>query len=121
MKKDKKGIGFQYAIEGFFTALIRENNMKVHVIAMFIAIFTGIFLKISVIEWLFIIAAITLVITVELLNTAIEIITDELFPTVHERAKQIKDISAAAVLVVSIFAIIVGIIIFFPKIILLFN
>ncbi|MGM8214144.1 diacylglycerol kinase family protein [Bacillaceae bacterium W0354] len=117
-KKDR--VGFKYAIAGFYTALVKERNMKVHVIFMFIVMFTGLFLKISVIEWLFILLAIAFVLSSELINTAIELIVDELFPTIHERAKIIKDISAASVLISSIFAAIVGIIIFLPKLILLF-
>jgi|SRR5690625_921134 len=119
MKKER--IGFKYAIEGFYTALIKEKNMKVHIIIMFIVLFTGLFLNISSLDWLFILLAIALVLSSELINTAVELIVDELFPSVHERAKTIKDISAASVLVSSIFAAIVGIIIFLPKIINLFN
>ncbi len=118
MKKDR--IGFKYALEGFYTALIKEKNMKVHILIMFIVLFTGIFLNISPIEWLFILLAIALVLSSELINTAVELIVDELFPTIHERAKTIKDISAASVLVSSVFAAIVGTIIFLPKIIHLF-
>ncbi|TFB24838.1 diacylglycerol kinase family protein [Filobacillus milosensis] len=113
-------IGFKHAIRGIIVALQTELNMKIHVISMLIVIFTGFMLKVTVVEWLFLIGAIGLVITTELVNTSIENITDQLFKGHHEVAKNIKDISAGAVLVASITAAIIGIVILLPRIVIFF-
>ncbi|RPF55598.1 diacylglycerol kinase family protein [Aquisalibacillus elongatus] len=110
-------IGFRHAIRGIFTAVKLERNMKIHFVAMLLVLFTGLWLNVTVIEWLFLLIAIAMVLVAELLNTSIEIITDQIFTERHDVAKQIKDISAGAVLIASIFALIIGIIIFVPRII----
>ncbi len=117
----KDRIGLKHAIAGIFTALKSEYNMRVHFIIMFIVIFSGLFFKITVLEWLFVILAIGLVLALELINTVVELITDVLYKERHETAKNIKDISAAAVLVAAIFAAMVGVIIFLPKVIEFLN
>lgn len=113
-------IGFKHAIRGIYKAIEFELNMKIHVVCMLIVLFTGIWLSITVIEWLFILIAIALVLVTELINTSIEKLTDVLFKERDEQARNIKDISAGAVLVAAIFAAIIGIIIFLPKIINIF-
>lgn len=106
---------FKYAIDGFISSFRTERNMKVHVLAMIIVITFGIFLKLDKIEWCFITIAIVLVISAELFNTAIETVVDMISPEKNEKAKIVKDIAAAAVLVLAIGAVIVGTIIFIPK------
>ncbi|WP_027963466.1 diacylglycerol kinase family protein [Halalkalibacillus halophilus] len=114
MRRDR--IGFKYAFSGIATALKHEHNIRIHFIITFLTIFTGIWIGLSAIEWLFILIAIGLVLALELVNTVIETITDVLFTSTHETAKRIKDMSAAAVLIAATFASLVGIIIFLPKI-----
>lgn len=106
---------FKYAIEGFVSSFKTERNMKIHILAMGIVIALGFYLKLSLIEWCFITFAIVLVIGAELFNTAIETIVDMVSPQKNPKAKLAKDISAAAVLALSIGAAIVGLIIFIPK------
>ncbi|GAA0457584.1 diacylglycerol kinase family protein [Alkalibacillus silvisoli] len=113
-------VGLKYAISGFYSALKTEHNIKVHFVIMFITLFAGLLFGLSRLEWLFVLLAIGLVLALELVNTVIELITDVLFEDKHEKAKLIKDISAAAVLVAATFAALVGIIIFLPKILGLF-
>ena len=120
-KKNRDRIGLGYAVTGVITSLKTEFNMRIHVIIMFVVIFSGFLFRISVFEWLFVILAIGFVLAFELMNTVVELLTDVLFKEEHESAKNIKDISAAAVLVAAIFAAIVGIIIFFPKVIEFMN
>ncbi|SEP89699.1 diacylglycerol kinase family protein [Piscibacillus halophilus] len=110
-------IGFRHAIRGIFKAIQFERNMKIHMVAMLIVLFTGLILTLNAIEWVFILIAIAIVLIAELLNTSIEKITDQIFTGRHEHARNIKDISAGAVLVAAIFAAMIGIIIFLPKII----
>ncbi|PKR79024.1 diacylglycerol kinase [Halalkalibacillus sediminis] len=115
MKRNR--VGFNYAIRGIFTALQTEYNMKIHFVVMFVTLFAGLYFQLSVFEWLFVLIAIGFVLAFELMNTAIELVTNQLFPGQHEDAKRIKDISAASVLIAAVFAAIVGTIIFAPKVI----
>ena len=117
-KECKKLINsFKYAIEGLISSFKTERNMKIHVFSMIMVIVLGLILKISLIEWTICIIAIILVIGGELFNTAIETIVDFISPEKNEKAKLIKDISAGAVLIFAIGALVIGIIIFIPKII----
>ena len=79
MKKLLKS--FKYAFEGIFTGIKEEQNMKVHIVIMILVIIFGIMLKISTIEWIICIVLFGLVISMELVNTAIEntvdLITEE--------------------------------------------
>jgi undecaprenol kinase len=76
----------------------------------------GFYFKITKAEWLAIVLTIGFVITFELINTAIEEIVDSFTDQVHPAAKKAKDVSAAAVLIASITAVIIGILIFLPLI-----
>ena len=107
---------FKYAIEGFISSFKTERNMKIHVLAMIAVIIVGFYLKLNWIEWCIITIAIALVVGAELFNTAIETIVDMICPEKNPKAKLAKDISAAAVLALAIGAVIVGLIIFVPKI-----
>ncbi len=127
MKKEYKKINkkklknsFKYAIEGIQSAFKTEQNLKIHFIVTAIVVFLGILLKIDYIEWAICFLLFGFVITAELLNTAIEVTVDLAMPQKNDKAKLAKDIAAGAVLVSSITAILVGIVIFLPKIINLF-
>lgn len=116
--KTKKLINsFKYAIQGFMTSFKAERNMKIHILIMFVVIIAGAYLKISAQEWIICIILFATVIAGELFNTAIETIVDMIMPYKDEKAKQAKDISASAVLMLAIGALIIGLIIFIPKII----
>ncbi len=84
---------------------------------MLLVIFLGFIFKISVTEWLICILLFGFVITLELMNTAIEKTIDICMPNINPQAKLAKDTSAGAVLVVAIVSLIAGVIIFVPKII----
>jgi len=107
---------FKYAIEGFMSSFKTERNMKIHILAMAVVVALGFYLKLTLIEWSFITISIVLVIGAELFNTSIETIVDMVSPEKNPKAKLAKDISAAAVLVLAIGAMIIGAIIFIPKI-----
>ncbi len=118
--KNKKIINsFKFAFQGIKSALLTERNLKIHIIIMILVIIFGFLLKISPLEWFICILLFGLVISGELFNTAIEIVVDLAMPKINERAKLAKDISAGAVLVQAIVAIVIGLIIFIPKLILL--
>lgn len=112
---------FKYAIEGFISSFRTERNMKIHILAMIIVVILSIYMKISLIEWCIVTLAISLVIGAELFNTAIETIIDMISPERNPNAKLVKDISAAAVLVLALGAASIGAIIFIPKVISILN
>ena len=117
MKKEKNIINsFKYAFEGIFTAFKAEKNMKIHFIIMLLVIILGIMLKISSVEWIICIILFGFVISLELVNTAIENTVDLITQEKHPKAKIAKDVAAGAVLVAAITAVIIGLIIFVPKI-----
>ena len=107
---------FKYAIQGFIQAFKSEKNMKIHIIIAILVIILAMIFKISIIEWIICIILISVVIAAELFNTAIETTVDLAMPDKNEKAKIAKDVSASAVLILSISAAIIGIIIFMPKI-----
>ena len=117
MKKEKNIMkSFKYAFEGIFTSLKAEKNMKIHFIIMLLVIILGIMLKISSVEWIICIILFGFVISLELVNTAIENTVDLITQEKHPKAKIAKDVAAGAVLIAAITAAIIGLIIFVPKI-----
>jgi len=108
---------FGYAIAGIKYTLLTQHNILIHITLTIIAVILGFLLKISNIEWVAIVIVIGLVISAEVFNTAIEKLVDFISPQKNKKAGIIKDLAAGAVLVLSIAALITGIIIFIPKII----
>lgn len=108
---------FQFALQGIKHAFSQERNMKIHGLVSIAVILFGFLFKLSLVEWLFILMAIGGVISLELINTAIERVVDLTTANYQPLAKQAKDVSAGAVFVYSCLSIIIGIIIFLPKII----
>lgn len=107
---------FKYAFEGFSTFLYREHNAAIHFVMTIIAISAGMYFHISSSEAIAITIAIAAVWSAELFNTAIEKLCDMVSKEIHPSIKFIKDVSAAAVLVVALAALITGAIVFIPKI-----
>ncbi|MCM3091422.1 MULTISPECIES: diacylglycerol kinase family protein [unclassified Cytobacillus] len=107
---------FAFAFSGIRTALFNERNLQIHLAVAVAVIFFGGYFGISRLEWIIIILAIGGMLSLELLNTAIERAVDLATEDYHPLAKQAKDIAAGAVLVFAIVSIIVGGIIFLPKI-----
>ena len=113
--------GFGYAFNGIWHATATQLNFKVHLVAAVIAIYGGWALHISPDEWLWIIFCIGIVLAAELFNTAIEFLTDLVSPEYNKKAGLVKDMSAGAVLVIAICTLIIGLIIFVPKLIVLIH
>lgn len=105
------------AWRGFIVFLKTTHNAWVHLFFGVLAVYMGFILNISSIEWTLIVIVIALVIIIEMINTAIEIDINLTSPNYHPYAKDIKDVTAAAVLFSILIAGIVGIIIFLPKVI----
>lgn len=108
--------GFGYALLGISDTFKTELNFRIHVVAMLIAVGLGLFFSISMQEWLWIFLAIALVMALELMNTALEALANLVSSDFHPFIKKAKDAAAAAVLIVSIFALLVGGIVFIPKV-----
>jgi len=111
---------FKHAIAGIFSAILHERNMQIHLVISFIVIVLGIFFRVTTIEWILISFAIGGVITLELLNTAIERAVDLVTQEHHPLAKQAKDMAAGAVFIYALLSVTVGLIIFLPKLLNLF-
>ena len=110
---------FGYAIKGILTVYKTEQNIVIHTIVAALVIILSFYLKVSSIELCFLILAIGLVIAFEIINTALEYVVDMAMPNIHPMAKMAKDAASGAVLITAIAAIMIGLIIFLPKIILL--
>ncbi|MDO4635004.1 MAG: diacylglycerol kinase family protein [Streptococcus sp.] len=106
----------EFALTGIKTAYREEANMRNHVISAIFAILSGVLFRISVTEWIFLLLSIFLVIAFEIINSAIECVVD-LATDYHFNllAKKAKDMAAGAVLLVSVYALLTGLLIFVPK------
>ncbi len=107
---------FSNAFRGLRVFSRTTSHLLVHLAAAGVVIFFGFYFCISNLEWIAIIFAIGFVIVAEAFNTAIEIDIDLTSPEYHPYAKDTKDVAAAAVLLSVFTAIIVGLIVFLPKI-----
>ena len=112
---------FGYAFKGVAYATTSQLNFRIHLAATVIVLGMGYALHISVTEWQWIAASITLVLVTEIFNTMIETLVDLVTPGYNEKAGRIKDMSAGAVVIAALFALINGVIIFLPKLLLLIN
>jgi len=107
---------FKYSYEGLKYAYKYEQSMTIHFSVVVIVVIFGIWLKISLMEWLLCFILFGLVLATELINTSLEAVVDLICPKIHPLAKIAKDTASAAVFVFSIIAFISGLIIFVPKI-----
>ena len=110
---------FSYAFNGLLILFKEEHNARIHLFGAIVTTAAGFYFEISKYEWLALILVIGLVITLEIINSAIEGIADFISPNYHEMIKKIKDLGAAAVLTGAITAMIIGGLIFIPKVLTL--
>jgi len=108
---------FKYALNGIKYAVLTQHNFYIHIIIALIAILLGFLLQINNLEWVAIIIVIGLVISAEIFNTAIEELVNLVSPQKNKKAGIVKDLSAGAVLILAVVALLTGIIIFLPKLI----
>jgi len=109
-------MSFTHAYRGLQVLLKSEHNAWIHLALSIIAVTMGLYLHISNHEWIAIIICIGMVLAAEIFNTAIEHIANFVQPHQDLRIKMIKDLGAAGVFMTAISALIVGLIIFLPKI-----
>ena len=119
--KDKRTFkgSVKNCLDGIRYVTKNEKNFKREIVLGIIALILSYILKIDKIEFIIVLTMICLVLTTEIINTAIERTVDLVTKEYHELARIAKDVSAGSVLVTSIFSLIIGIIIFIPKIITL--
>ncbi|MDL2211501.1 diacylglycerol kinase family protein [Erysipelotrichaceae bacterium OttesenSCG-928-M19] len=110
-------IKFKVAFKGLKIVFLEESSFRYQFIILLLTISLGFLVGLSKMEWIAIAFATIIVFTFEVMNTAIENIIDLVSPEYNVLAGKIKDISAGAVLLSTIGAVIIGIIIFYPKII----
>jgi diacylglycerol kinase (ATP) len=106
---------FGFAFEGIITFFKTQHNAWIHAIAAVSVIVLGFVLKVNNTEWCLLANAIALVFISEMLNTAIEFLTDIVSPHYNPKAKKVKDVAAGAVLISAIAAVVTGLIVFLPK------
>jgi undecaprenol kinase len=107
---------FSYAMRGLRYAIRKEKNFQNELVVAFVVFLMMIYFHMRRTEIIVLLLVIASVLILELLNTIMERVVDILKPRVHPYARLIKDLMAGVVLISSIFAIIIGIIIFLPYI-----
>lgn len=121
--KQKKGWirffrSFSYAFAGIKHVVLTERNMRIHLAVALLVIICGFVFSIATYEWLVILLLIGGVFVLEMINSALERVVDLVTKEYHPLAKHAKDIAAGAVLIYAILSVIIGVIIFLPKMIL---
>ncbi|MFP4697609.1 MAG: diacylglycerol kinase [Eubacteriales bacterium] len=120
MKKNRLYKALLYAIDGIVYIYKYERNAKMHIVLTIIAVILAILLKFSPIEYVILVIMSTLILTLEMMNTALEktvdLTTNNQF---HQLAKHAKDIAAGAVFISTIAALIIACFLYIPKIIAL--
>ena len=112
---------FGYALDGLKYCFKTQLNFRIHLAVMLFVIAFGVFFNITTTEWIAVIFCGMLVLVLEMVNTAIEYLCDTVTKEIHPAVKIIKDVSAAAVLLAAAGSVIIGLIIFLPKIYNLFK
>jgi undecaprenol kinase/diacylglycerol kinase (ATP) len=112
---------FGYALNGLKILFKEEPNARIQLLLATVVIIAGFVFKISLTEWIAIVFAIGFVLAMEAINSAIEGIADFVSPQKHGMIKKIKDLSAAGVFISAITALVIGLIVFLPKVLLLFS
>ncbi len=121
IKPRKLMSSFPYALDGLYLAVKLDQNVRFHLIVSVIVLLFSFYFKITVIEFLFVLLAIFFVLISEMVNTAIEEMTNLITREHHENAKVAKDIAAGAVLLSVIFSVVIGVIIFIPRVLSLLS
>lgn len=110
---------FRYAWKGIKVVFLSEKNMKIHLFVTFWVVVFGFIFQISAFEWIAVILCIGLVLSAEMFNTALETLVDKISPEQDPLAGKTKDTAAGAVLITAFISVIVGLIVFLPKLIIL--
>ncbi len=121
MSLKKRIASFQYAFRGVRNLFKSQPNARIHVVVALLVVAAGFIFNLSRMEWVAVVICVALVLSLEAMNTAIEHLTDLASPDFHPLAGKAKDVAAAAVLLAAIGAVMVGTIIFLPKLLTCFS
>lgn len=110
---------FVHAFAGIFQLIREEHNARIHLASTVVVVIAGLALHIGRVDWLAVVIAVGLVWSAEAFNSAIEKLTDQVSPEWNARAKFIKDVAAAAVLIAAMMAIVIACLVFIPRLICL--
>ena len=106
---------FADAGRGIRMAVQSERNLRIHLAVIPIVVATGIIMGLSGMEWVAVVFSIGIVIVAELVNSALEYLADTVHPEVDPGIRNAKDVASGAVLIAVLAAVVVGVIIFLPK------
>jgi diacylglycerol kinase len=115
MQWKKRLQSFKFAFQGIADLFRSQPNARIHLAVAVVVVAMGAYLGLSVAEWCMVSLLITLVLALEAVNTALEYLTDLVSPEYHPLAGKAKDAAAGAVLIMTIGAVIGGLLIFLPK------
>ena len=113
----KHTISFKNAFIGIWTAITTQTNIRIHVLIASLVLIAAVYLQLTIFDILVLVLAITVVMLAEMVNTAIEFLCDAVTLEHNENIKRAKDVSAGAVLISAIFAALIGLVVFIPKLI----
>ena len=105
---------FGHAGRGVWSALRSEVHLRFHALATVVVIGLGLYYEITRLEWALVAISVAGVWAAELMNTAIEALTDLASPAWHPLAGKAKDVAAGAVLLAALGALVVGALVFVP-------
>lgn len=114
-KAKNLGESFRCAFCGLVDAWNSERNMRIHSLSTVLAVGVGFWLRIDRVEWLFLLSAVFLVTTMEMLNTALERVVDLFTREYHPLARMAKNAAAGAALLAALYALTVALFIFMPR------
>ena len=112
---------FKHALRGIWLIFKTQHNMWIHLLAIVFVLALGIYTNLNLNEWLFIVFSIGLVLVAELVNTGIEYLGDAITDEENEKVRNAKDVSAGAVLIAALVALVVAGLVFIPRLIPLFT
>jgi len=117
MNREKHGLirSFHFAFQGLFYLVRTQRNARIELVIGAIACALGAWLRITRIEWCILVLTIACMLILEGLNTAIEAAVDLASPQQHPLAKTAKDVAAAMVLIAAIASVVIGLLIFVPR------
>ncbi len=105
---------FGYAFEGLCDVIANERNMRIHIGIALVTIIGAMWLHFSLFKWAILLLVIAGIFVIEIINSAIERTVDLVTEEFHPLAKRAKDAAAAAVFIYSLFAVVIGLILFLP-------
>ena len=111
---------FGWAFNGLKDCILHEKNFRIQYVIALLVIIVGLFFSLSATEWMVLLLCFAVVLSFEIINSAIEKLCDLVCPQFNLTIKKVKDMSASAVFFSAIISFIIGCIIFLPKIVQLF-